>query len=129
MDPYTASDKEVGVICINIFVSALQSSNAIEDRQASVGKEMKELFSHSCQGQLDHELIEKLKMFARYMKDAWNSPEGESVITSAMKVLGRFKRHEDRLRQLVEGKTGFNDQVILAACEMLRNGEIATTKE
>jgi len=56
------------------------------------------------------------KVFSRYMKDAWGTPEGQSCILHAMLIMGRFKRHEKMLESYV-GSTG--DAPVLAACKLL----------
>ena len=116
VDAYAVSDAELGKRIEDLFGASLT--------QEEVGKTVREWFDHCCKGQLERQTDERFAMFTRYMKDAWSSPEGESTILHAMRLLGRFKRHEDRLRALVAGKTNADDVPILAACEIIRNGEM-----
>jgi hypothetical protein len=110
-----ATDEEIGS-----FVASLICGNSNEQ----IGAKVRIAFDHSCQAQGDAGTIMTMRMFARYMKDAWRTPEGHSCILHAMQIMGRFKRHEDRLRALVAGKTVADDVPILAACEILRNGSM-----
>ena len=118
LDAYQATDEELGKrICeLAEKVNFSPRETSAED----IAKEIRAMFDHCCQGQIDAGLAKDVRMFARYMKDAWGTPEGESCLVRAMNVLGRFRRHEQRLSKVVEAN---EDCHILAACQMIEDSK------
>jgi hypothetical protein len=90
------SDKNVGKRAMQLACSALP--------EAELGKRVREMFDHQCQGQIDNDLKEKVILFARYMKDVWETPEGESALVYAISLLRRYRRWETKLKQAMRDR-------------------------
>ena len=90
VDAYKLTDTELGELLFNLVRQSAVNGWSNE----YIGKQVREWFNHACQGQVDRENTNKLRLFAIYMKDAFGTPEGASATEHAINVLHNYKLRE-----------------------------------